>query len=104
MKMHEEFKEDLVEFLESEATDYGMSYKILEDSYEDDFPRVDVQIFLDGEFKTTEEFAWTEDCCSQYNPRLCIDMGEDHWEHVCECEYYVKYFWMKVAPELWGKK
>lgn len=100
--MHKRFRTALTNFLDSEATDYFMGYEILGDTYDElSFPSVTVKIFIDNESCVVfEEFAWTTHCCNQTGDSLCLEMGEDHWEHVCEYSWEVKYFWMKVAPHL----
>lgn len=111
MKRHEEFKSELVELLDSECDDYGLSYKILEETYgEYCSDSVNVEILRDGNPITEETFAWRE--CRTYNIftgwvkdyGLHIEMGEDCWERTAYSDSSVKFFWMKVAPELWGNK
>lgn len=114
--MHQEFIAELTEFLDSECSDYGLSYKILEDTYGEYYKdSVDVHFFLHEDFKTCETFAWVEHETFNNNSNnisirygwvkkngLHIEMEENSWEHIKYYNSSVKYFWIKVAPELWG--
>ena len=90
MNNHNEFVPKLEEFLDSECDDYGIDYQYeLENNY------ASVDLSLHGEVKTTVYFK-------HENRQLYINMGEDSWYKVDFFDRTVKYFWVKVAPDLWG--
>jgi len=94
--MEKRFIERLEEFLDSEATDYGMTYKYKKD---DDESFVTVKIELEHQpEKSVEVYI-------KYNEEkddLSFELYEDCWETIREFDWTVKYFWMYVSPKLWN--
>ncbi len=84
--------EILKNLLDSELSDYGLSW----DHKETVDEHIEINISLDGEYKTTERFKVENDC-------IYIFMGGCHWEIIRGTNTSIKYFWMKIAPEVWGK-
>lgn len=94
--MNKKFIERLTEFLESEATDYGLEYNY---EYDSDCEWCDVQIKLEHrpEKKCTVQIRYNEE-----KDDLSFEMYEDNWETIREFDHTVKYFWMYVAPKIWN--
>jgi len=106
MKLIKEFENELLEFLDSECGDYGLSYRI-DKKYTNSVSTVDVEILRDNETKTYLTFSWRNNRCytlDGWKEKKCLHliMGCDTFEPVSQFSSSVKYFWIKVAPELWG--
>lgn len=102
--MNEEQENLLENFLNSELDDYGLSWEYAE--RDDDEKKYEIRIILNGEEKCVESFKIDETSnyrCNKYDA-LFNEMGDDYWQEINEYDYCVKYFWMKVAPEIWGDK
>lgn len=91
--MNKKFVERLTEYLDSECSDYGMIYDW---EWNEDTEHCEVEV-TGGEKSVCLFFSYNEE-----NDELSIDMGEDCYEVTREFDYTVKYFWIKVAPDLFS--
>lgn len=91
--MNKKFVEKLTEYLDSECSDYGMSY-----NYEwcPDCEFFEVEVNNDrADLKACLRFKYNEE-----KDELLIELSEDAWYKTDYFDYTVKYFWMLVSPEL----
>jgi hypothetical protein len=94
--MNKKFIERLTEFLESEATDYGLTYDYTASDYHEN--GIDVKIERENtDLKCEVAFIFN-------GTDIEIELSEDSWEVVREYDNTVKYFWMIIAPELFPSK
>ena len=106
MKLIKEFENELLEFLDSECGDYDLPYIIDKECYNSE-SAVSVEILRDNETKIHLTFEWRNNryyTLDGWREKKCLHMEtiEDTFEPVCYFNSSVKYFWIKVAPELWG--
>lgn len=91
--MNKKFIEKLTEYLDSECSDYGMSY-----DYEwcSDSEQMEVTVKNDHSDKIKGlQFRFNEE-----KNELLIHLTEDCWYKTEYFDETVKYFWMLVAPAL----
>jgi len=91
--MNKKFVEKLTEYLDSECSDYDMSY-----NYEwcQDSESCEVDISNDrADLKACLRFRYNEE-----KDELLIELSEDAWYETEHFNWTVKYFWMLVAPKL----
>lgn len=85
--------EKLTEYLDSECSDYGMSY-----NYEwiEDCGFYEVEILREhSDLTACVRFKYNDD-----KDELLIELTEDSWCVSEHFEWTVKYFWMIVSPQL----
>lgn len=91
--MNKKFSERLTEYLDSECSDYSMSYTW---EWNDDANYCEVLVKSD--------YSNREKCLKfKYNEEkdvLLIELGEDSFYETQEFDFTVKYFWMVVSPAL----
>ncbi len=93
-KMNKKFKKRLTDFLDSEVKDYEIKYKIESEE----------------EYGCAIELEKYNNICYlsfQYIPEkdeLELEMNDSNFEVVREFDWTVKYFWMLVAPSIFGER
>ena len=82
--------EKLKEYLDSECSDYDMSYEVEYDESNEQY------------VATISRFDKCVDIIFRINKNqnLKIELSPDSWYETEEFEWTVKYFWMLVAPKL----
>ena len=91
--MNEKFRERLNEYLDSECSDYGMSYTI---EFNEDGNIFEAEIKSDhNDNSKTLTFKYDEE-----ENDLLIELNEDSFYETREFDETVKYFWMLVTPAL----
>jgi hypothetical protein len=83
------FEEALKEFLDSEVSDYDLSYSYSIDF--EDIASVTVKRYdneIDVNFRCHNERG------------LQMELSEDSWYKIREYDWTVKYFWMLISPKL----
>ena len=91
--MNEKFANRLKEYLDTECSDYGLSYKW---EYTDDCGYCAVEISREHTESTKElHFKYDED-----KDDLLIELCEDSYYATREFDWTVKYFWMLISPAI----
>ena len=89
--MNKKFKTRLTEYLDSECSDYGLSYR-----YEWEEDSESVEAYVNNEdYATSVTFKYNEE-----SDNLLIELSVDNFVETRECDETVKYFWMLIAPKL----
>jgi len=91
--MNNKFQERLTEYLDSECSDYSMSYK-WEWNEDTECCEVEVKSDYSGNFKCLN-FRYNEK-----KDDLSIELSEDSFYETREFDWTVKYFWMLISPSL----
>lgn len=94
IEMNKKFADRLNEFLQSECSDYGLTYTW---EYSEDYECAVAIIKNDDSRQLTKEvhFKYNEE-----EDDLLMELCEDCWETTREFDWTVKYFWMFISPEL----
>jgi hypothetical protein len=92
--MKKEFAEKLNQFLESECSDYDLSYTW---EWVEDCSRCEVTInrnsYINREANVNFKFE-------EKGSEIMIELSEDNYMEIREYDYTVKYFWMLISPHL----
>ena len=89
--MNKKFKTRLTEYLDSECSDYGLSYRY---EWEEDSEIVEAYVKND-DYVTSVMFKYNET-----EDDLLIEISIDCFYETRESDETVKYFWMLIAPKL----
>jgi hypothetical protein len=92
--MTSKFAERLKEYLDTECSDYSISYKWESDD-ENEKCEVEVQNDYNKDLKKYVNFKYDEE-----KDDLLIETSEDSYYETREYDWTVKYFWMLISPAL----
>lgn len=87
------YKDRLIEFLDSELDDYGMTYEISEDEISEEYEYYSVKVKI-----RTDNPMW-ELRIRLSKKTIEVDLYEDNWEEVEDFDWTIKYFWMALLKK-----
>jgi len=90
--MNKQFAKRLEEYLDSECSDYGLSYAW---KWCEDTESCEVTVDRDDTHTKSLNFRYDKD-----DDNLIIELSEDSFDVTREYDETVKYFWILVAPAL----
>lgn len=91
--MDKKFANRLVEYLDTECSDYGLEYDY---RWTEDTGCCEVEI----KREYSENSKWINFRYDEKKDDLLIEFSEDSFYQTREFDYTVKYFWMLISPSL----